>query len=131
MMFPAESVPDATALAAHHYLQGTVMVWFAATYAWDKFTDREPWYLLSASVFGGFMFALLWEYHPVGGAVLSGLAIPVIAIGLVRFRHYATRTPYMLAVVGWLFMIDDWVSHALGVWTPLDQAFVYIAPYLS
>lgn len=39
---------------------------------------------------------------------------------VLRRRTYATRSAFGAAVVGVLAMVDDWLSHALGVRTPLD-----------
>lgn len=61
-------------------------------------------YLGGIAAWYGFMF--LWPAYPVTGAVTT--------------------------IVGTLILADDVVSHAFGVWTPLDWAYKrFIRPWIA
>lgn len=71
-------------------------------------------------------FGLTWRWYPGTGAAmtLAGVTLVLAAVlwpgGI--WADYPLRAR-LVAVVGALVAADDAVSHALGVWTPLDASF--------
>jgi len=118
-----ETVPDGHTLAPHHYTWGGLLTFWAATYAWDEFTDRKPLIVSLGVAVGLFSFITIWRFYPLPGAVGTLAGILIVTVGLARFRQYASRPAFVAATLGVLVMLDDWLSHALGVWTPLDWLF--------
>jgi len=52
------------------------------------------------------------------------LGILMMTVGFIAWQP--TASPIVgatVAILGLLVALDDWLSHALGVWTPLDAAF--------
>ena len=138
LAWPAERVPDATILAGHHYWTGLMVAMYAVWHVQDDHPHREP-----SIVMGGVLTAvlgfLLWPHHPIAGATISHVG--TLAIGaavligdfMARYRwvHWKDlevlpiAIPYRpgfrgVVVIGWLITLDDLMSHAWGVWTPLD-----------
>jgi hypothetical protein len=127
-----ESAPDGHTLAPHHYTWGALLAFWAATYAWDRFSDREPVVVTLGLAVGLFSFITIWRFYPVAGSIGAGFGTTIATVGLLRFRRYATRPAFALAAVGVLAMVDDWTSHTFEVWTPLDWLFeAYILGFLS
>ncbi|WP_135806198.1 hypothetical protein [Halorussus marinus] len=118
-----ETVPDGHTLAPHHYTWGALLAFWAATYAWDAMTDREPVVVTLGLAVGLFSFVSIWRFYSVAGSIGSLLGIVITTAGLLRFRQYATRVAFAAAVIGVLAMVDDWTSHTLEIWTPLDWLF--------
>ena len=122
-MFPVESVPDGHTLAPHHFTWGALLTFWVVTYAWDRFTDREPLVVTLGLSAGLFSFIMLWRFYAIAGAVGTVVGTLIATAGLIRFRKYATRPAFWAAAFGVFAMWDDWFSHALGIWTPLDWLF--------
>jgi len=122
-MIPADTVPDGATLAPHHFTWGALLTLWAASYAWDQFTDREPLLLSLGVVAGLFSFLMIWRYYAVAGSVGTLLATAIATIGLVRFWQYATRPAFWVAAFGVYAMWDDALEHTFGIWTPLDWLF--------
>jgi hypothetical protein len=119
MTFPVEAVPDGRVLAPHHFYALGVTV-LAALVVWDDFPRREPVTAFVGAAGGSLAFALVWPLYPATGAVLSALGLlAAVCSPLVAWTCYPVRWR-VVAVVGALVAADDWISHALGVWTPLD-----------
>ncbi|WP_435552767.1 hypothetical protein [Natrinema sp. CGMCC1.2065] len=118
-----ETQPDGATLAPHHFTWGALLTAWAATYSWDRFTDREPLMLSLGVVAGLFSFVMLWRYYVVAGAAGTFIGTVITTAGLVRFRRYASRPSFWVAAFGVYAMWDDWASHALSIWTPLDWLF--------
>lgn len=113
---------------APHHLYGVLLAALACWVVADDYPHREPVACLLGSVGAAAAFLLVWPLYPVVGAVLvlagllAVLAAPVVGWGCYPVRWRA------VAVVGGLVGLDDWVSHALGVPTPLDwvwHAYIY------
>lgn len=123
LAFPVEAVPDGAILAPHHLYIGALLVILGALRAWDDHPKREPIVAMSGAIAACFAFLTVWPlYH------WAGAAITVIATGLLVaapliapfWREYRWRSSRALVLLGGLVMLDDIVSHAFGVWTPLD-----------
>jgi hypothetical protein len=127
-----EAQPDGATLAPHHFTWGAILALWAATYAWDRFTDREPLLLSLGVSVGLFSFIMIWRYYTVAGAAGAFLGTAIATVGLVRFKRYASRPSFWVAAFGVYAMWDDWVSHSLYKHTPLDWVFeAYILGILS
>lgn len=126
--FPFEAVPDGEVGVLHHFYWGGLLALFAAAVVWDDYRDREPVTLAAGTLVGLAFFGLWWPFYPVTGAAAAGLgtAVAVVGVGLPRWSAYWSRRWRAVAAVGVAAMVDDWLSHALGVWTPLDWAFSVI-----
>jgi len=132
MGFPHEAVPDGTILGPHHLYIGVAVVAVVAMTVWDD-DRRDPLLVVSgiivSSVFG---FALSWPHYPVVGALLTltGLAASTLALARPYWREYRFRA--VAVAVGLAVAWDDAVSHAFGVWTPLDWIWIHhIYPYMA
>jgi hypothetical protein len=65
-----------------------------------------PHHLYVGLLVAGFSFALVWRFYPVTGALGT--------------------------LLGVLVALDDAVSHAFGVWTPLDWVWtVHVAQHIK
>lgn len=76
---------------------------------------------------GGILTAILgflaWQHHPVAGAVLSHVGLLAIGGAVVIgdfMQRYRWRGFRGLVLLGLLVSLDDLLSHACGVQTPLD-----------
>jgi hypothetical protein len=123
MMIPVESVPDGATLAPHHYTWGAVLALWAATYAWDRFTNREPAILTLGIATGLFSFVMIWRYYATVGSIGALAGTAIATIGLIRFRRYASKPTFWVAAFGVYAMWDDVLEHTFGIWTPLDWLF--------
>jgi len=115
-MFPSEREPDGARFAPHHFYQGLLAV--AVLGAWI-----DSLWLLSVSVAGLFAFGTMWADHlyPHLAAVLSQFAaLGAVVLGLGLPLAVDVR---VAVVLGGLVALDDAVSHAHGVWTPLDAGW--------
>lgn len=127
MVFPAEAVPDGNVFAPHHLTYALIALLWAGTYAWDRFTDREPWAVTAGAGAALFAFLFVWPLYPVTGALLTLAGLGAASGGLLRWRSYWTRPVFWLGIVLVALAWDDWLSHALGIWTPADAVWnVYI-----
>ncbi|MDZ7850060.1 MAG: hypothetical protein U5K70_04340 [Halodesulfurarchaeum sp.] len=127
LSWPAERTPDATILAAHHFWIGLGIALYGVWHVQDDHRHREP-----SIVMGGILVAvmgfLLWEHHPVVGAVFSHVGLAAIALALFA-GDFAARYPWVrirrigflpvpvpgfrgLLLIGLLVSLDDLVSHA-------------------
>lgn len=119
MTFPVETVPDGAVMAPHH-LYGVLLASLAALVCWDDYRRREPVVVFAGSAGAALAFLLVWVHYPVAGALLVLLGLLAVLAAPVLWRGVYPRRWTALAVLGGLVGLDDWVSHALGVWTPLD-----------
>lgn len=119
MPFPAEHVPDGALFAPHHFLYALYVALFACARKWDIYPRKEPVVVAGSALVGLFGWAHLWRYYPAVGATVCLLGAAGTAIGGALTTRYDDR--WRLSVV-WsgLVALDDAVSHAFGVWTPLD-----------
>ncbi|WP_231184710.1 hypothetical protein [Haladaptatus sp. DYF46] len=120
-MFPAERIPDGALMAPHHFLIGVLAALVVVLLVWNDRGGIEPAYSLAALTVALFAWVFVWRYYPVTGAagVLAGLSLASFAVYRPVWRGYPWRVQagYALALaVAW----DDGLSHALGIWTPLD-----------
>lgn len=123
--FPAEAVPDGTSLTIHHYIYPLLGVLVATSRIGDDWPTRDPWIVTGGVVLGLFGFLLAWPSYPVLGASLSRIGLAVAFAGLCR-PAWGTYWPRRYRIGVWLLLVaaaDDWFSHALGWWTPLDWIF--------
>lgn len=122
LTWPAEAVPDGTILAVHHYWVGLLLALYAVWHVSDDHPHREP-----SIVLGGILTAtvgfLTWQHYPVAGAVLSHVGLGAI-LGATLIGSFMSRYRWVgfrgLVLVGLLVSLDDLLSHAWDVWTPLD-----------
>ena len=122
---PVEQIPDASAIAPHHYIIGGFLALIIVFLVQDNYRHKEP-YLVLIGVMGGlFGFLFVWEWYPFTGALLSLLGIIIASVGLFRdlWDQYPKQTQY-IAALGLLIMLDDAISHIFGISTPLDALWV-------
>jgi hypothetical protein len=119
-MFPAETLPDGALFGPHHFLYPLYAMLFVAARKWDIHPRKEPALIVASALLALFAWAHVWKYFPVFGATMALVGVcGTILGGLVTWR-YGRR--FQIAVVGLgLAALDDAVSHAFGVWTPLDH----------
>lgn len=122
LSWPAEMVPDGAVIAGHHFWIGLGIAIYAVYHVGDDHPHREP-----SIVLGGVLTAVLgfvmWPYQPVAGAILSHVGVVSIAGAVLVgdfMARYAWRGWRGVVLVGLLVTLDDLISHAWGVWTPLD-----------
>lgn len=122
-MFPAETVPDGAAFAPHHLTWGVLGGILVCAIVWDNYRRVEPIITAVGLVGSFFSFLFIWPYYPEVGAAGSLVALLVALGGLFRpkfwWKTYKDRL-HIAAVVFTLIAIDDIVSHAFGIWTPVD-----------
>lgn len=122
MTFPAESVPDGALYAPHHYLYALYLVLFVSARKWDIYPRKEPVVVTGSALAGLFGWVHVWRFYPAAGAIVCLVgALGVIAGGLLTTR-YSIRWRLYVVWTG-LIATDDAISHAFGVWTPLDWAW--------
>ena len=129
---PVESVPDASAIAPHHYIIGAFITLIVVFLVQDNYRHKEPYMVLIGITLGLFGFVFTWEWYPATGAMLSLSGIIIASIGLFRdlWDQYPRHTQY-IATFGLLIMLDDVVSHIFGISTPLDALWVnYIIQFV-
>lgn len=108
---PHEAEPDGQVGAPHHYYQGLGLVSAVAV------AESSFWLALAAVMgFIGFYFTWRAELYPTTGAVVSfaGATIPVVVAPLLP------PLPAVAVSLGGLVALDDWTTHATGVWAPLE-----------
>jgi len=125
MTFPAEALPDGNPLFAHHYIYPLLLALIPTARVWSRNRTKDPWLVLLAIVMGLFGFISAWQTDPTLGATLSGAALALGLLALLR-PMWADEWPqyhrFSIAVL-FLLALDDWASHALGLWTPADHLF--------
>ena len=123
--FPAEAVPDGRALSGHHFLYPLLAVLVTCWRVGDERPDVEPWVVGGMALAGLFAFVAVWPRHHAVGAALAGGALVLAFVGLLRpawGRVWPRRERIAVALL-LAASLDDYVSHAFGVPTPLDLAF--------
>jgi hypothetical protein len=111
---PYEAEPDGQVGAPHHYYQGLGLVFAVAV--------AESSFWLTVSVVTGFIgFFLCWraELYPTTGMVLS--LVGVVLASSVTPLDLSLHS--LAVVVGGLVALDDWITHATGVWAPLEYVW--------
>ncbi|MDH5019024.1 hypothetical protein [Halobacterium rubrum] len=135
MTFPAESVPDGVIGAPHHLYIGVLVLAVAILVVADDYAQREPLLALTGTLTALFAFATVWPYYHATGALLTLAGLLVALVGVVWPGGMWSGYPLvwrLVAFVGVLVGLDDAVSHAFGIWTPLDAVWkTGIYPALS
>jgi len=112
--WPHEAEPDGQVGAPHHYYQGLGLVAAVAV------AEASFWLtLFVVAGFIGFLFTWREELYPATGAAVTLVAVlgPAVASTALPF-------PSSLAVLlGALVALDDWITHATGVWAPLEYVW--------
>lgn len=113
--FPHENEPDGDSFAPHHYIWGT------GVYCLGLMMATEGTLVGNTGVMIGlFGFLFMWPYYHSAGAVMSGVAIPMMAYPII-FSQGVYGISALVALIGVLAVTDDYVSHAFGMSTPLDR----------
>ena len=126
MTFPAESVPDGVIGAPHHLYIGVLVLAVAILVVADDYARREPLLALTGTLLALFAFATVWPYYHVTGALLTLAGLLVVLIGILWPGGMWSGYPLVwraVAFLGLYIAADDAVSHAFGVWTPLDAGW--------
>lgn len=140
LTFPAEAIPDGNVMAPHHYTYGLLVAFVPILLVWDNKRRAEPWVELTGAGVGLFGFLLTWPLYPVVGSLLSavGPLSALVAVVVAPCRDYVwtfdhwTKWPRRVLIVALLLALDDWLSHALGLWTPADWLWtVGLAPVMA
>ncbi|WP_232703159.1 hypothetical protein [Halobacterium wangiae] len=125
-MFPAELVPDGHVGAPHHLYVGLLVLAVAVFVVADDYARREPLLALAGSLTALFAFATVWPFYHGTGAALTLAGVTVALVGVCwpggMWAGYPLKWR-LVALVGAAVALDDAVSHALGVWTPLDAGW--------
>lgn len=124
MPFPAERLPDGVILTTHHFTYAMLFAFLGLLVVWDNYRRREPVITAIAILAALVGFVLAWRFHPVTGAVLAlvGSTLGIVLPLTTQWRGYPRK--WRLWVVGWSAVaLDDAISHAFGVWTPLDWMY--------
>lgn len=123
MKFPAEDEPDGDALAPHHFTYGMLLLLLACAVVWNDKSNMEPVITALGVVIGLFAFNNIWPYYKKIGAALVVVGNSMALVGpFIEPAFY--RAPIEIQVVAILLALlsaDDTVSHAFGVWTPVDH----------
>lgn len=119
MPFPAEPVPDGALFAPHHFLYGLYLLLFTCAKRWDDRPHEEPLLVTASALLALFGWAHLWRYYPATGAAVCLLGVAGTLVGALVTTQYGRRWRAFVAAAG-LVALDDLLSHALGLWTPLD-----------
>lgn len=135
MTFPAESVPDGASGAPHHLTWGVLGAVLVCLVVWDNHRHLEPIYTTVALALAGFAFLYIWPYYPAVGATLTLLGVAGAIVALLGptlpWTHYPAW-PHAICLLLVLVAADDAVSHAFGVWTPVDAAWsAFVLPFLT
>jgi len=133
--FPVEPVPDGHVLGPHHLYIGVIGMLLVAGIVWDNHRHREPVLFAGAALAALFAFMYVWPFYAATGATLSLLALlAALAAPLIPGWFWSTVSlpVRVAAVVAVLVALDDAVSHAFGVWTPLDALWkIAIYPFVG
>jgi len=141
MTFPAQSIPDGALYAPHHFLYALYLVLFTSARKWDIYPRKEPVVVTGSALAALFGWIHVWRYHPVAGALLCLAGALGVVVGGAVTTRYSDRWRLLVAWYG-LVAFDDAISHAFGVWTPIDWAWdaalavgrrlvVHLSPYLA
>jgi len=134
MPFPVEAVPDGHIGAPHHLYIGVLVIGLAVWVVSDNRPRREPLLAAVGAVVALFSFATIWPYYHGTGATLTLVGLLVALVGVLwpdgMWAAYPLRWR-AVAFVGVYIGADDAVSHAFGLWTPIDGGlWQHIWPYL-
>lgn len=112
--WPHEQEPDGQVGAPHHYYQGMALVAAVAV-------AESSFWLTFGVVVGYIGFCCTWreELYPTTGAAVS-LAGVLVALWV---APTLASLPAVGVAVGALVALDDWVTHATGVWAPLEYVW--------
>ncbi|MFC4553194.1 MULTISPECIES: hypothetical protein [Halorussus] len=119
MPFPAETVPDGALFGPHYFLYSLYLVLFACARKWDLYPRKEPVLVAGSACAGLFGWVHLWRYYPAAGATLCLLGAAGTVVGGLVTTRYGLRWRLYVVWTG-LVATDDAISHAFGVWTPID-----------
>lgn len=114
MSFPHEDVPDGNSLRSHHYLTGLYIVLGVTL-----FLGQLPVVALGAGI-GLFGFIHVWPRFHTVGAILAGAGLVFSLMGCLLALQAGLFAIGGVTMFGVLLAADDYVSHALGLPTPLD-----------
>lgn len=132
MTFPAETLPDGSTFYLHHYIWATTLALYGSAALWD---EKPAQVVVSAFLVVGFQgFLFVWIWHPALGAILAlvGVVVPITIIASDRVIPDSDGPvspsrwpPSSRFWTGWIVLftliaLDDVLSHAFGLWTPLD-----------
>lgn len=119
-MFPAETLPDGALFGPHHFLYPLYAMLFVAARKWDIHPRKEPALIVASALVALFAWAHVWKYYPAFGATMALAGVCGTILGGLVTRRYGRRFQLGVVVLG-VAALDDAVSHAFGVWTPLDH----------
>lgn len=146
MTFPAETVPDGSVAWPHHYALGLYVAGLVALLVLNDARTTDPLGVLLGVAVGLFCWYHLWGTgYPVVGAlgtlvglvlasvfVVASIPLPFTGARLGGFWSRYGTGPALLVALGLAIALDDWVSHALGWWSPLDHLWkVAIYPVMG
>ncbi|WP_353634592.1 hypothetical protein ABSL23_02235 [Halobacterium sp. NMX12-1] len=126
MTFPAEAIPDGAVLAVHHLITGLLTVLLAVWVVADNYAHREPLLAMVGAVFALVGFLLVWKWYPMTGAAMTLAGVVLVLLGVSLPGGMWSGYPLtwrVVALAGGLVALDDAVSHAFGIWTPLDAGW--------
>lgn len=121
-MFPAETLPDGALFGPHHFLYPLYAMLFVAARKWDIHPRKEPVLIVASALLALFAWAHVWKYYPVFGATMALAGVCGTILGGLLTWRYGRRFQLGVVVLG-VASLDDAVSHAFGVWTPLDHVW--------
>lgn len=134
MRFPVEAVPDGHPFAPHHLTWAVLLLLVAVWVVSDNFPHREPLLAGVGGVLALFAFLFIWPFYPQPGATLTLFGVLVALVGVLLPGGVWASYPVGwrgLALLAVLVALDDAVSHAFGIWTPVDWAWrAYLLPVL-
>ena len=133
-MFPHEAIPDGTVWIFHHFTYPLLFAYVILNWVRDNHPYREPKYVDVGICVALISFLLAWPHYPVFGALgaLAGLLIASYGLVFHDVWELYDRRWRALVTLCVLMAYDDWISHALGLWTPLDWIFnQFIFPLLG
>lgn len=131
--FPAEPVPDGAVMAPHHFTYAVYAACLLSLVVWDDYRDREPLVVVGSLAAAYVGFVHVWKWYPVTGAALVLIGLAGASGGLLRpaWSEWDPRVRIGVAIcvlIAW----DDAISHAFGVWTPLDAFWkAYLLPVIA
>jgi len=123
--YPAEAEPDGERFGPHHHLYPLY-----ALLLYVYVTQRYAPILVTGIIIGLVGWFHFWKWYPKTGATLSGVGLILTVLGIPQLAASWIEGSVLLLAV--LYATDDWLSHAVGVWTPLDWVFKeYVASMLT
>lgn len=133
MTFPVEAIPDGHPFAGHHLYIGVCIITGSILVVMDNFRHREPLLALGGVMLMWFAFERIWPFYHATGAALSFVGLAVVVAGVAwpggMWSVYPLRMR-AVALFGAAVSLDDLLSHAFGIWTPLDGGWQFVWPYL-